>query len=295
MFLLRNVVFTFLYQTQRTFFFMLLILVSCLFISCSTKYPSIEIRKQNALNFALQNDLKEFVFNSNYFNIFSLQTKNICLNKTINIYIEGDGLAWLTKNQISDNPTPTNQTLLDILSVDSNLCKIYLARPCQFVYSSKCQSEYWTNKRFSKEIIDTFDDVLNQVKISFKNKDFNLIGYSGGGAVATLLASKRDDIKSLVTIAGNLDTNKWTDFHKISRLDGSLNPTDVTKNLSSLKQYHFIGLNDKIIPKDIFLSYLSKYQNIDNIRAVYVNSNHSCCFKDSFKKFLEENKDRFLK
>ena len=265
----------------------LFIFLSFIFISCSSKIPSMEERTNSALDFAIKNSLNKIIINSSNFNIFSLQSQNIsCENKTLNIYIEGDGLSWITKSQISDNPTPINQTLLNLLNLDKNNCKVYLARPCQYVESSNCNQSYWTNKRFSKEIIDSFDEILDSLKTKYQNRDFNLIGYSGGGAVATILTSKRDDTKNLITIAGNLDIEKWTNFHKISKLDGSLNPADFTYSLENIKQFHIIGNSDKIVPKDIFLSYFSKFNNKKNIEYIYTDSNHSCCFKSAFEDVL---------
>ncbi|MCT7566663.1 serine hydrolase family protein [Aliarcobacter butzleri] len=267
----------------------LITLISLIFISCSSKIPSMEERTNSVLNFASQNNLNKVIINSSNFNIFSLQSNtNSCENQTLNIYIEGDGLSWISKNQISDNPTPINQTLLNLLSLDKSSCKVYLARPCQYISSLKCNKSYWTNKRFSKEIVYSFDEVLNSLKNRYKNKDFNLIGYSGGGAVSTLLASQREDIKNLITIAGNLDIEKWTNFHKISKLDGSLNPANFTLNLENIKQFHIIGNDDKIVPKEIFLSYFSKFSNKKNIEYIYTNSNHSCCFKSAFKEVLNK-------
>ncbi|MFW3326920.1 alpha/beta hydrolase [Aliarcobacter butzleri] len=272
--------------------FLLLIISSLLFISCSKNIPSIEERKSSAMLLASKNHLEENILKSTNFNIFSLQSDfKACKNGTLNIYIEGDGLAWISKTQVSSNPTPINRTLLNLLTLDDSSCRVYLARPCQYINSYKCQEEYWTNKRFSKEIIDSFNEVLNSLKDKFLNKDFNIIGYSGGGAVATLLASKRDDIKYLITIAGNLDIEKWTKIHNISKLDGSLNPADFTANIENIKQYHIVGNSDKIVPKEIFLSYFSKFKNKENIEYIYTDSTHICCFENSLKEVLNKIKD----
>ncbi|MFX4243448.1 alpha/beta fold hydrolase, partial [Aliarcobacter butzleri] len=87
------------------------------------------------------------------------------------------------------------------------------------------------------------------IKKEFSNSNFELIGYSGGGTVATLLASKRTDISSLTTVVGNLDIQKWVKMQNITPLIGSLNPSDFIQNLENIKQHHLIGENDKIIPK----------------------------------------------
>lgn len=121
---------------------------------------------------------------------------------------------------------------------------------------------------------------------------FTLIGYSGGGAIVTLIASRREDINMLITVAGNVDILKWTTIHNISRLNESLNPADYTKGLENIKQYHLIGKEDDVIPKEVFLSYLSKFENKDNITYKYYDATHNCCWNEPYKKFLEELKLR---
>lgn len=47
--------------------------------------------------------------------------------------------------------------------------------------------------------------------------------------VATILSSYRSDVKYLVTIAGNLDIEKWVPIKRFNTLYGSLNPKDFYK------------------------------------------------------------------
>ncbi len=62
---------------------------------------------------------------------------------------------------------------------------------------------------------------IDKLKQKYNSEKLQLIGYSGGGAVVTLVASQRSDVISLVTIAGNLDHQTWTKHHKVSPLTGS--------------------------------------------------------------------------
>ncbi len=50
----------------------------------------------------------------------------------------------------------------------------------------------------------------------------------------------------------------WADLHHLSLLAGSLNSLDHANKLSTIEQIHFIGANDKIVPKSIVKSYISK-------------------------------------
>ncbi len=67
---------------------------------------------------------------------------------------------------------------------------------------------------------------LNQLKKRFKAKSLTVVGYSGGGAIAALLAAERDDIDRLVTVADNLDYRAWTSKNRMKPLKGSLSPVE---------------------------------------------------------------------
>lgn len=259
-----------------------------IFTGCLSTIPTLQERKESL--FALSNkDFRQVNIQTSSFTLFSLQkTSNNCKNKDLKVYIEGDGLSWITRTTISANPTPITPTALELMNQDISECKVYLARPCQYINSNECSKKYWTSNRFDEKVIKSFNDALNNLKNSYQNENFTLIGYSGGAAIATLVASKREDINMLITVAGNVDTLKWTTIHNISRLDESLNPADYTKELENIKQYHLIGKEDDVIPKEVFLSYLSKFENKNNITYKYYDATHNCCWKEPYKKFLEE-------
>jgi dienelactone hydrolase len=273
----------------------LLLLLNLIFVfiftGCINNIPTPKERKAKILSLVENNNFIEVDIETSTFPLFSLQNiNNNCKNKNLKIYIEGDGLAWITRNTISKDPTPINLTTIKLMNQDTDQCKLYLARPCQFTTSSLCNKKYWTSHRFSSEVLNSFTDSLNHIKAKYNNSSFTLIGYSGGGAIATLLASKRDDINMIITIAGNLNIDKWTSMHNISKLEGSLNPSDYTKELENIEQYHLIGKQDDIVPKDVFLSYLSRFDRKDKIHYKLFDTTHNCCWEESYKFFLQELK-----
>ena len=196
--------------------------------------------------------------------------------------------SWINKRTISNDPTPINPLALKLMNEDKNSCKVYIARPCQFISSSLCESKYWTSHRFSQEVINSYIESLEYLKDKYNNKHFTLIGYSGGAAVAAILSTQHSDVKRLITIAGNLDTLEWTSHHRISKLEYSLNPADYTSELENIEQYHLIGKKDKVIPKEIFLSYYSKFNNKDKIKYKYIDADHGCCWQEPYKNLLDE-------
>lgn len=177
-----------------------------------------------------------------------------------NIYIEGDGEAWKTRISQSLNPTPPNPVALHLASHDKAENVIYLARPCQYSgmidTESDCDPTYWGDKRFAPEVIDAYQNALDDIKARYDITEFNVTGFSGGAAVAAILAAKRDDIKTLRTVAGNLDHRALSAHHQVSYMENSLNPPDFAKDLATIPQYHFIGDMDDIVPAAVLHSYL---------------------------------------
>ncbi len=265
---------------------LLLLFVSIFFISCSRDIPTPVQRFETASNLA--KDLNKEIFHTQTFDIFSYQ-KNLTCKDEMSVYIEGDGLAWITPSRISDNPTPLNPLALKLMVQDNSTCKIYLARPCQYVKSKMCSEQYWTNERFSPKVIQTYEQILDMLIEKYGVKEFNLYGFSGGGTVATLLAANRKDIKQLVTIAGNLDIDFWTKKHYLTPLTGSLNPANFSQELSSVKQIHLIGEEDNVIDQSVFDSYKKHFTNTKNIHAISFSSySHICCWDKKWKEILED-------
>lgn len=245
---------------------------------CSRSIPNIQERKAKIFslleNTKTAQNIKQKNIETKNFDIFTLQN-NLKKCKNISVYIEGDGFAWKTRNIISSNPTPLNPIGLKLMLANKNKCSIYLARPCQYINSKNCSKKYWTSHRFSEEIIVSYEEILLKIKNINHNNTFTLLGFSGGGAIATILSTKRNDIKKLITIAGNLDTKAWTDFHDITPLKGSLNPANFTSKLESINQMHFIGKKDNIIPKIIYNSFESKFKNKSNLHHKMFDFGHN--------------------
>ena len=82
----------------------------------------------------------------------------------LTFYIEGDGRAWFSKNRLTDDPTPFHPLALQLASMDSSANVVYLGRPCQYDGSAvqkPCDSDYWSNKRFSEEVIASMNEAVD--------------------------------------------------------------------------------------------------------------------------------------
>lgn len=252
--------------------------------------PTPQERKETLNALALKHCLSSQLYTASDFKLLTVKKSDLsCHGKNLSIYIEGDGLGWITDTQISQDPTPVNPLAFKLFLLDANACSIYAARPCQYVRGANCTSAYWTNKRFSEEVIQSYDTLLDRLKSETGSFGFTIIGYSGGGAVAALLAARRSDVKELITVAGNLDTDEWVKYHHISPLEGSLNPADYSKKLSKVPQMHFIADADTIVPKAIFDSYKKRFEQDGMIKyKVYKGVKHDSGWEERWKIFLKE-------
>jgi len=189
--------------------------------------------------------------------IAGLATSTSASTGRIRIYIEGDGRAYATPRQPSIDPTPIADTATRLLSLDDGAAA-YLARPCQFLSGPRCSIDRWTTHRFSQRNIDAMNAAVDDLKAREKAEQVELVGYSGGAAVALLLAAQRDDVFQVQTIAGTIDHEAWTESLKLSPLDGSLNPTDFADRLAQLPQRHLVGDRDTVMPRAVVESYMRK-------------------------------------
>ena len=236
------------------------LLLSTLLLGCCTS-SGINSRMQTAENIASYNALLSRQINTPEFT-FTVFERITNKAAPTSIYIEGDGFAWLSRTRPSGNPTPKNPVGLRLAAQDKlsdNV--IYIARPCQYSAITKykpCSKEYWTSKRFAPEVIESFDQAIDKLKQHHQLSAIDLIGYSGGAAISVLLAEQRDDIRSLRTVAGNVDIDAFSNLHNISKMPKSLNPAIKANKIKDLPQIHFIGENDSVVPLPVFKSYKSK-------------------------------------
>ncbi len=208
---------------------------------------------------------------------------------TLTVYLEGDGLAWITRTRPSNDPTPVRPIGLQLALADPQPQAVYLARPCQYITSSDCRPQYWLGKRFSPEVIDDTGEALDALKTRYRANTLLLVGYSGGGAVAALLAAERDDVDALITVAGNLDHDFWTRYHRISPLKGSLNPADRAHMLSGLSQWHFTGARDDIVLPEVVNAYIERFHSSAPITHIVKPAyDHQCCWVESWPGLISQ-------
>lgn len=286
-------------ERTHLFFSLALLFLSVIATGCTNISPPSE-RRAHADQLAAESNWEKQTLSTQAFSLIAYTPKNTQektgeitnKTKTLSIYIEGDGLAWISRSLISPDPTPKKPLALQLALKHKIGASAYLGRPCQYLEelnSQNCPKSYWTNARFSAEVIKASNQAIDQLKKQFGASKLQLIGFSGGGAVATLVAAQRQDISRLVTVAGNLDHVTWTKAHRISPLSKSLNPADAWRSLENTPQLHLVGGADPIIGENIAVAYQSRFpENKKPAIKVIPNFDHACCWLETWPKLMDE-------
>ena len=266
------------------------LVASFLIGACST-IPAVSERIDTAKQLAAQAGFQQSVLSNAQFDLAVFAKPSRQVNPVLVIYIEGDGRAWKTASLPSDNPTPTNPLALRLAIQDPRPAVAYLARPCQFVAlpSRGCSEKLWTSARFSPAVIEAMNEAIEKLKQQYGASQLVLIGYSGGGAVATLVAAKRSDIKTIITVAGNLDTDAWVRLYGLEPLSESINPATVAQSIRNLPQIHYVGAKDDVIPRAISQSFLLKMGRPNQAKVIELpNYGHVCCWTERWTELLKD-------
>jgi alpha/beta hydrolase fold len=259
-----------------------LALTGCiLLLSACALAPSLAERANNAENLATQANWQAADIKTDDFLLRTYLPKALVKAEALTIYIEGDGLAWFNASSPSDDPTPMNPLALKLALLDTSPA-VYLARPCQYVgiqNQTNCSQALWTSHRFSNAVVSATNQAINQLKQKLNAHKLILVGYSGGGAVAALVAARRNDVVRLITVAGNLDHRAWTSEHHLTPLAGSLNPVDAWQQLQDIPQTHFVGSQDAVIGESVARSYAAHFiSGKQPVIVVIPAFDHNCCW-----------------
>lgn len=239
-------------------------------------------RRQHAAGMAAASGWEALSLPAGRFVLAAFVPRQLHAADTLTVYIEGDGLAWLTRSQVSSDPTPMQPVAFELALRQPAGAAAYLARPCQYVEGAEarsCRTAWWTGSRFAPDVITATGLAIDQLKQRFSARRLVLVGYSGGGAVAALVAARRHDVALLATVAGNLDTQAWARLNRITPLSDSLNPADAWASLSGTPQLHFTGADDHDVEPAVVYSYQSRFPaDRRPVVQVIAGFDHHCCW-----------------
>ncbi len=219
------------------------------------------------------------------FELFSLM-RHAAPGGALTIYIEGDGAPWGSPYHPPRDPTPRVPVALEMANADTSPDVAWLARPCQYLSPNAlqaCDSAYWMQRRFSPEVIAAYDSAVTQLQAKSGALHIRLVGYSGGGVIAALVALRRHDIAHVITVAAPLSLSGWTAWHDLSPLDGSLDPGAQQPLRRAAPDVHFAGANDKIVPAEIIGRFVRSHGGRLETMAGY---DHHCCWVRDWPRLL---------
>lgn len=206
----------------------------------------------------------------------------------LHIYIEGDGTPWINGQFPAPDPTPRTPLVLEMMREDPAPA-IYLGRPCYFglASSAPCNAEYWTSKRYSPEVVASMLSVIKHYQNAYQVETLVLIGYSGGGTLATLLAREVEGKQFLLTLAADLNTDLWAELRGFLPLRGSLNPVHYRQELAHVHQLHLAGMQDAIVPLAVTQSYAAGLD--PTFFRYYPDFDHVCCWLELWPALITES------
>lgn len=214
----------------------------------------------------------------------------------LHVYLEGDGIPWIRPSIVAVDPTPKTPMALNLMRVDDKP-GLYLGRPCYHGYfrEAACNPLLWTHARYSQPVLNSMLDAILQKlqQDRWKQTQITLIGYSGGGVLALLLADRLQNLPRInqfasirvVSVAANLDVAAWARLHGYSPLRYSIDPATIAEHFVGLQQHHFYGLSDQNVPPSTIDPIKSRFGKQAHWYPMR-NVDHACCWVELWPDLL---------
>jgi pimeloyl-ACP methyl ester carboxylesterase len=201
------------------------------------------------------------------------------------VYLEGDGTPWISRGRVAADPTPRQPLMLELMRLDPGPA-LYLGRPCYFGLMRGCRPEHWTGGRYSEVVVDSMVAALRNARRELGwTGDISLLGHSGGGTLAMLMAPLLSETQAVVTVAANLDVGEWTRLHGYTPLSGSLDPAIVGPLPARIRQLHVVGEKDRVVPPAIARPVVDRQDNVQLLS--FPSHDHHCCWEKEWRSILD--------
>jgi hypothetical protein len=202
------------------------------------------------------------------------------------VFIDGDGSPWTRDGRApTPDPTPRRPMALE-LAMRTHYAILYLGRPCNFSVRTDpiCRPELWTSERYSESTVASMAAAVNRFAADHGYRHTALVGYSGGGTLAFLMARNIGSVTAVVTIAANLDVAAWTQWHDYLPLAGSLDPATQPPLAASIRQLHLVAGRDVNVPESLNVRFFQTLRADQVIR--FPRFDHVCCWAEHWPEIL---------
>jgi pimeloyl-ACP methyl ester carboxylesterase len=202
----------------------------------------------------------------------------------LHVYLEGDASPRRAMRYRPPDPTPRDPLMLHLMALDP-APSVYLGRPCQHG-APPCDPRHWTVGRFGDAVVTSLVHAVRSVERRRGASSLVLIGYSGGGALAMLMAERLPETRALVTVAGNLAVEAWAAHHGYAPLSSSLDPARRPALGPDLIQLHAVGGRDRRVPHALTRDVIARQGGAKTL--LFPDRDHSCCWVSAWPSILAE-------
>jgi len=202
----------------------------------------------------------------------------------LHVYLEGDASPRSAIRYRPPDPTPEGGVVLRLMALDPEP-SLLLGRPCHHAVAP-CDPFYWTVGRYNEDVVESLVAALESERAARSSPGVVLVGYSGGGALAMLMAERVAATRAVITIAGNLDPTRWTRHHGYTPLSGSLSPAESAPLDPRILQIHLVAESDERIPPGITQEAVARQRGARLHR--YEDFDHACCWESIWPAVLSE-------
>lgn len=264
--------------------------VLCLlhFVSACAEFvaPSINPIRADAASWAAARGFDADTIAAGQFSLFSLLRKTAASTVLV-VYVEGDGAGWPSPFSPPRDPTPRSSNVLQLASGDASPVVAYLGRPCQYLSDgarAHCSSRYWSDQRYSRDVLAAMNEAIDHLKQRSDARWLRLVGYSGGGVVAALVATEREDVIELITVASPLALSAWTAMRNLTPFDDASDPYQRNRSPIFGSATHFAGTRDAVVPPSI----VKRFVDAQGGRLVTMEGyDHQCCWVEAWSMLLQ--------
>ena len=201
----------------------------------------------------------------------------------LHVYLGGDGSPRQAVRTGPPDPTAVPSVALRLMARDP-APSVFLGRPC-YHGVGVCDPVHWTTGRYGEPVVRSLVAALRTLPEARNAPGIVLVGFSGGGTLAMLVAERVPEVRAVVTVAGNLDPDAWTARHGYTPLSRSLNPARRPPLPARVRQLHLRGGRDRRVPPELTEVAIERQPGARG--PVYADFDHRCCWASIWPGVLE--------